>query len=146
PPLEMDIAIQALLASIVGASHGWPCSWAVSVRSVFGWLSVRCGWLCNGFHRVGHMAARDHTHPDDCTDRRLWPLDTGLRRLEVKAHAKLANCSPVYYRRNGWRSPRDDAAHLCQSGLFAWRGRDAAGHLQHLRPGQAGVQTTKSGG
>src|SRR4029079_2801879 len=108
----MNTVIQALLASIMGASHGWLCSWTVSLRSFFGWLRIRAGRLCDGLRRVRYLAARHHADPNGGTDRRLRPLHAGLRRLETAADAELAGCCAVHYRRDDRRASRSRAAHL----------------------------------
>jgi hypothetical protein len=63
--------IQALLASIMGANYGWRCSW------IFGWLRIWRGRLSHGLRRVRHMAARNHTHPDDRADRQTQLMGDG---------------------------------------------------------------------
>src|SRR5262245_7335493 len=87
PPLKMDIAIQAPLASIVGSSHGWHCSRTIPPSGVHWWFRIWSGRVCHGLCGVRHMAARDHTYSDGHSDRRLRPLDAGLWRLEVEALA-----------------------------------------------------------
>ena len=139
----MNSVIQALLASIMGASHGWLCSWTVSVRCVFGWLRIRLGRLRDGLCRLRHLAAHHHAHSDDGADRRLRPLHAGLRRLEAAADIELADGRAVHRRRDDRRPARGCAAHLSRSGLCAPRRRRAAGHLQRVWPGQTGLQAAQ---
>src|SRR6478609_9317513 len=117
----MDIAIQALLASIMGASHGWLCSWTFSLRSVFGRLRIWPRGLRDGLRSIRHLAPRDHAYPDDCSDRRLRALHAGLWRVEVAPDTELADSRAVHYRRDDRRPPGGKAAHLSQSGLCALR-------------------------
>ena len=54
------------------------------VCSVHGWIRIRPGRFCHGVRRVRHMAAHHHADPDHDADRRVRPLDAGLRRLEAR--------------------------------------------------------------
>ena len=80
---------------------------------------------------------------NDGADRRLRPLDAGLRRLETAADTGLADGRAVHHRRHDRRPPRSGAAHLSRSGPRAPRRRRAAGRLQRVRPGQAGLQAAQ---
>ena len=116
PPLQMEFAIQALLASIMGASHGWLCSWSVSVRRISRWLCIGPRRFCHGLCCIRHLAAHDHADPDDGADRRLRPLHAGIWRLETSAIAELADRRAVHHRWDYRRPARHGAAHLSQSG------------------------------
>src|ERR1044072_3591019 len=100
----MNTVIQALLASIMGASHGWLCSGTVSVRSILGRLRIRSRRLCDGLRRVRNLVARDHANPNRGADRRLRPLHARLWRVEIAANTELANYCAVRLRRYDRRS------------------------------------------
>ena len=67
-------------------------------------------------------------------NRRLRPVDAGLRRMEVAADAELADRRTIHHRRGAGRSSWRCAANVSRSGACAlWR-RRIAGHLQRVRP------------
>src|SRR5262245_29784717 len=110
----MDIAIQALLASITGASHGWLSAWTLSSRCVLGWFRIWPGRFCHGLRGIRLLAAHHHAGTNDGADRRLWPLHAGIRRLEAAANAELAHYRAVHHRRHDRRPARHGPAHLSQ--------------------------------
>src|SRR6516225_8789289 len=125
----MDIDIQALFASIIGASYEWLCPWTVSIRGVFGRLRVRPGRLRDGLCRIRYLAAHHYSYSDGWADRRLRPLHSRLWRVDVAPDTELAEGHAVHRWRGDWCPARGGAAHLCQPGLCALRRRLVAGSL-----------------
>jgi len=129
----MDVTIQALLASIVGASDGWFFAWAISFGSVPRRICVWSRRLCHGLYSLRHMAAHFDAGADNRTGRWLRIVDTGLRRLEVETRAGLEQRCAVYRRRNIRYSGRYRAAHLQRPRLSTRLRWFAAGDLRPLR-------------
>src|SRR3974390_384123 len=125
----MHIDIQALFASIMGASYGWLCLWTVSFRGVFGRLRVRPGRLRDGLRCIRYMAAHHFAYSDGGVDRRIRPLYPRLWRVDVAPDTELAESHAVHRWGDDWCSARGGASHLCRADVCALRRRAAVGNL-----------------